>query len=192
MRITLFNNPTRHRQTRGHLRLAQSRGFTLVELLIVVVIIAILAAITVVSYQGMQARARDAQRVQDVKTIAQALEMYYIDNGQYPPGLGSTAINNQWSTTADTSWPNLRNYLVPKYISALPTDPTSTPGANVEVSGFDYAYYRNNLSYCGAAPGQMYILVYRKETSPQQDDLQGACTTNVLYYSGASNYRVVK
>ena len=59
----------------------QRSGFTLVELLIVIVVIAILASISIVAYQGIQSRARDSQLLQDVKTIAKAMEMYYADKG---------------------------------------------------------------------------------------------------------------
>lgn len=59
-------------------------GFTIVELLIVIVVIAILAAISIVAYNGIQQRARDAERAQDIATIQKVLEMYYIDNGTFP------------------------------------------------------------------------------------------------------------
>lgn len=171
-------------------------GFTLVELLIVIVIIAILAAITAVAYNGIQGRARDSQRQGDIKTLAKALEMYYIDNNQYPScsGSGSTTINTSWCTTADGSWALLTSKLVPKYISAMPRDPVSTPNANVETPvGYNYAYFSG--SYCGVAPFQVYILVYRFEATAQSDTLDGACTTPTLGPYGAgnsSNYRVTK
>ena len=62
----------------------QQRGFTIVELLIVIVVIAILAAISIVAYNGIQQRVRDADRVNDVAAIKKALELYYIDKGSYP------------------------------------------------------------------------------------------------------------
>lgn len=161
------------------------------ELLVVIVVIAILAAITIVAYQGIQQRARDAQRAQDVKTIAKALELYYIDNGMFPPGSGTLAGYTSWSTTADASWANLQAYLVPKYISSLPTDPISTPGQAMGTGVYNYSYFAGNGNYCGVGNKQMYIIVYRKEQSLQQNDLIGDCTSNPLLY-GASNYRVVK
>lgn len=60
------------------------RGFTIVELLIVIVVIAILAAITIVSYNGIQARALDARRASDMNTIKKKLEIFYADKGYYP------------------------------------------------------------------------------------------------------------
>lgn len=62
----------------------EQNAFTIVELLIVIVVIAILAVISVVAYNGIQSRARDAGRIQKIKDIAKAIELYKIDNGQYP------------------------------------------------------------------------------------------------------------
>lgn len=59
-------------------------GFTIVELLIVIVVIGILAAITIVAYNGVQARAHDADRVNDMNVIKKALTLFYVDNGYYP------------------------------------------------------------------------------------------------------------
>lgn len=59
-------------------------GFTLVELLIVIVVIAILAAISIVAYNGIQERANAAKINSAVDGYVKLLEMYKIDNGQYP------------------------------------------------------------------------------------------------------------
>jgi len=56
-------------------------GFTIVELLIVIVVIGILAAITIVAYNGVQARARDGIRKSDLSQMAKILKIYTIDNG---------------------------------------------------------------------------------------------------------------
>lgn len=174
----------------------KNNGFTIVELLIVIVVIGILAAITIVAYNGIQSKARDAQRVSDVDLITKALEIYYIDNGRYPGSPaetgGSTTINSGWSTTADASWSRLIDTLSP-YISGIGKDPTSTPGASIVSGvGYNYAYFASTSGYCGAAPYQMYLLVYKMEGSAQKDTLTGTCTTSSLRYSNVSNYRVVK
>jgi prepilin-type N-terminal cleavage/methylation domain-containing protein len=66
----------------------RSRGFTIVELLIVVVVIAILAAITIVSYNGIQNRAYDSSVQNDLENIAKQYEMYKAQSGAnlYPYG----------------------------------------------------------------------------------------------------------
>ncbi len=61
-----------------------SRGFTIVELLIVIVVIGILAALVIVTYAGIQQRARDTERKTDVKGIQGQLEAYWADNAKYP------------------------------------------------------------------------------------------------------------
>jgi prepilin-type N-terminal cleavage/methylation domain-containing protein len=62
------------------------RGFTVVELLIVIVVIGILAALVLNSFAGVQAKARDTQRKTDINAIATQLEACYNDkcNGTYP------------------------------------------------------------------------------------------------------------
>lgn len=171
-------------------------GFTIVELLIVIVVIAILATISIVAYNGVQAKARDSQRKYDIGQLAKALELYYADNGQYPAsaGCGSTTINTSWCTTADASWQNLVNIMKP-YMGNVPSDPTSTPGGNVQFAGnYNYAYFASG-TYCRAVAvptRQTFILVYRLEGSPQTNTLTGDCSTNPLGPYAASNYRVVK
>lgn len=60
------------------------RGFTIVELLIVVVVIAILAAITIVSYNGITGRANASASKSLAATWAKKVEMYQAEEGRYP------------------------------------------------------------------------------------------------------------
>lgn len=170
-------------------------GFTVVELLVVIVVIGILATIVVVAYNGIQQRARDTARTSDVAAIIKALELYYIKNGEYPAAGGSTAINTSWSTTADASWDALVTALEP-HISVLPSDPLSTPGVAVTSSGsngYNYAYYANRSTWCGAGYLQMYILIYRYENLPEENTDVGDCSTNPIGpYGNSSNRRVIK
>jgi len=61
------------------------KGFTLIELLIVVAIIAILAAIAVPNFLEAQIRAKVSRVKADHRTLATAIESYYIDHNGYPP-----------------------------------------------------------------------------------------------------------
>jgi len=65
----------------------KNRGFTIVELLIVVVVIAILAAITIVSYNGITQRAKDASVKNDAASASQVLAIDYINTDTYPTKL---------------------------------------------------------------------------------------------------------
>jgi prepilin-type N-terminal cleavage/methylation domain-containing protein len=60
------------------------RGFTLIELMIVIVILGILMATILPRLSGAQARARDTGRLADLTAISQALELYFDDFGSYP------------------------------------------------------------------------------------------------------------
>lgn len=176
-------------------RAGKQKGFTIVELGIVVAIIAILTAVTVVGYRGMQQRADDTTRENDMKLLTKALDLYYIDKGVYPRGQGSTTINNSWSTTADGSWQNLLNALAP-YATDLPTsDPTNTPGVPTRMSTAGYSYDYFSGSYCGVTDNQMYLLQYRRNGAAQFD-YRGACLNTPTVSLGPNNFtsavRVVK
>lgn len=70
------------------------KGFTLIELMIVIAIIWVLAVTIVPKLTWAQARARDAGRIADLKNISAALETYNNDEWQYP------------KNPATTTWPN--------------------------------------------------------------------------------------
>ncbi|HHH12272.1 MAG TPA: prepilin-type N-terminal cleavage/methylation domain-containing protein, partial [Candidatus Moranbacteria bacterium] len=78
---------------------ATKKGFTLIELLIVIAIIGILASIILVNLAGARAKARDAERLTQIKSVQNALELYFLDNNRYPysdyDGCGGWDVGNQ-------------------------------------------------------------------------------------------------
>lgn len=62
----------------------KSKGFTIVELLIVIVVIGILATLVIVTFTGIQQKARDSKRKTDLGAVQAALESYYSSNNTYP------------------------------------------------------------------------------------------------------------
>ncbi|HEU5121209.1 MAG TPA: prepilin-type N-terminal cleavage/methylation domain-containing protein [Candidatus Saccharimonadales bacterium] len=110
-------------------------GFTIVELLIVIVVIAVLASITVVAYNGVQARAKDAERTSDMQAVAKKLELFYVDNGYYP---GFSQFNT--AAWRQTNLPGLSDSaLTPPGMSAVSLANTATPASSSQ-----YAY-RNGV-----------------------------------------------
>lgn len=117
------------------------KGFTIVELLIVIVVIGILASITIVAYNGIQSRARDASRDNNVKQLKTALELYKADNGFYP-----AACAGGDNSGCNTSY--LSSALVPNYISLVPSS-----------GGLDYVR--------GAAASDSYGILINYEAKPR-------------------------
>ena len=74
-----------------------NKGFTIVELLIVIVVIGILAALVVTTYGGIQAKARNGKRSTDIQVIQTQIEAFYSQSGYYP---SLTDLNSKaWRTT---------------------------------------------------------------------------------------------
>ncbi len=115
------------------LRSAFRRGFTLIELMIVIVILGVLMGTILPRLTGAQSRARDTGRIADLNTIAQALETYYDDNGQYPGENGTEYCLN---TGEDKISPSLSGYLKAQKV---PTPPQSGQKTLSCTGGYVYA-----------------------------------------------------
>ena len=111
----------------------KANGFTLIELLIVISIIGVLASLTLASYGGAQAKARDGVRKSDLAQMKRALELAKSDCQ------GSAYYPNYQGTNGVTGYNDLGTYLTDtdlKYISSAPTDPKNA-------SPYQYGYRTN-------------------------------------------------
>lgn len=63
---------------------SKQKGFTIVELLIVIVVIGILAGLIIVTFSGIQKKARDTERKTDIAALNSHLEAFHASNGHYP------------------------------------------------------------------------------------------------------------
>lgn len=101
-------------------RKTNEQGFTLIEILVVIGIIAVLAAVVLIAINPARqfAQANNSQRTSNVNAILNAVGQYMADHqGQLPPG--------DIDETSDPIDETLCDELIPDYIPALPTDPTS-------------------------------------------------------------------
>jgi len=103
------------------------KGFTLVELLVVITIIAILSVVAYTAIGGQTVQARDAKRKQDLSTMQSALELYFVEFARYP------AVLENGEATLAAGWKIPR-----KYLSEIPIDPTTESG---------YYYWTNDTEY---------------------------------------------
>ncbi len=98
-------------------------GFTLIEILVVVVIIGILGAIIVPNLLGRPDQARITAAQSDLRNLANALDIYRLDNFQYP----STDQGLEALVSKPSGFPEPKNYNPDGYIKKLPTDPWGSP-----------------------------------------------------------------
>jgi prepilin-type N-terminal cleavage/methylation domain-containing protein len=148
----------------------QRKGFTLLELCIVIAIIGILSTIAFISLNRARAKARDAKRIGDMEQLQTILELYAADHqneypNEYPPSPGSGFIHG-WICINDTvegdCWqspgegPDLWIPALNPYAKKLPSDPRGIP---------DWIAYQYKQS-----PVYGYVMLFRMESNAPQNE----------------------
>lgn len=137
-------------KSKQSLRLFQ-KGFTLVEILVVISIISVLATVMLGSFRSSQARGRDTQRKSDLKQVSSALELYYSDYNKYPDTLTWGSEFTDYKTS---------------YFKVLPKDP---------VSSQNYVY-----RIVDSPANQKFQLFARLENSEDINCLSGDCNNPLI------------
>ncbi|CAN5504802.1 type II secretion system major pseudopilin GspG [soil metagenome] len=121
--------------------LRQQRGFTLIEIMVVIVILGILAALVVPRVMGRADDARITATKTEISQIMQALNLYRLDNSRYPTQEQGLAALVTKPTTGQIP----QNWRAGGYLSKLPVDPWKAPYRylipglhNQEVEVFSY------------------------------------------------------
>ncbi|HDT4958724.1 TPA: type II secretion system major pseudopilin GspG [Enterobacter kobei] len=97
----------------------RQRGFTLMELMVVIVIMGVLASLVVPNLMGNKDRADRQKAASDIIALENALDMYKLDNHRYP----TTEQGLEALITAPAQAPRAENYNPDGYIRRLPADP---------------------------------------------------------------------
>lgn len=149
------------------------KGFTLLEILLVIAAIGILAAIVIVAINPNRqlAQARDAERSSEINTLYKALNQYLIDNGEYPSEVAGIAGGTYGEVCAEgVSLTDCQNAgliylgdLVPDYIAGIPSDP--------QTSGNSAGYH---IHVSPASASAIAVL----ETDSEQDDVVSVGTVS--------------
>ncbi|MES2876642.1 MAG: prepilin-type N-terminal cleavage/methylation domain-containing protein [Patescibacteria group bacterium] len=162
------------------------RGFTIVELLIVIVVIGILAAITIVAYNGISERARFTSMRSDLSQINKLVQLYYAQNGSYPitPSSGTGCSSGYWCGFDQATNDNFIPGIVPTYTSSLPQLPTVNGNNDTYIykspSGTDYKLVRYNGAVLSASEQAAFADMRTSGcTSPLDTDRWGYWSSTV-------------
>src|SRR3989344_8006301 len=146
-------------------------GFTLIELLVVISIIAVLVGVASVSYSNAQKKARDNRRKSDLKSVQQALELYFQQNGKYPDLHSETGGRYYMACNVpgDSSWKDWGTEFScdengaadpPKivYMKTLPKDP-------LNITGVDTTPYFQYIDILHPTDPQYYVISAKLENT---------------------------
>ncbi len=103
--------------------LKRNAGFTLIEVMVVVVIIAILGSIVIPKIMDKPDQARIAKAKQDIRAIESALNLYKLDNYNYP----STDQGLEALVKKPTGTPEAKHWKEGGYLARVPMDPWDHP-----------------------------------------------------------------
>lgn len=95
------------------LRRKKQAGFTLIEIMVVVVILGVLAALVVPSIMDRPEHARQVRAKQDVRTLVNAINLYRLDNFDYPSDLSQLVSGNYLDKVPKDPWNNDYQYRNP-------------------------------------------------------------------------------
>jgi prepilin-type N-terminal cleavage/methylation domain-containing protein len=139
-----------------------TRGFTIVEVIVVVIVIGILVAVGIAVSNQIQANARNTERAADVALLANALEQYYRDNKVYPSCANMTQSG---SVVASNVLKGLDRGALVAPSAPSGTDNSISCTALSEGAGPDnYAYVGNSGTDCSTGNFcYQYTLQYRQE-----------------------------
>ena len=163
------------------------RGFTIIEIAVVIFVIAILATVLFVGYNTVQNQSRDTKRTNDILVLGSLLDRYYLANGSYPAGCGDDPCPTGawWGFQA----PDLIS--VSTTLNQLTTIlGTSSLGTiDPQISGSQLPFIGKNYLISNSVPG--YIYRGGQSMLPPNDGGSGSIGIFYLTEQGSSRYCTV-
>jgi prepilin-type N-terminal cleavage/methylation domain-containing protein len=167
----------------------KQKGFTVVELLVVIAVVAILATITLVSYRNVQAKARDTERKTEVQAIADGIKLYRLKNGndiQNGSGCGSSGNGQGWFAYETGAAPYTKSILTclkeAGYLDGDMIDPSNcvttsvaAPGTTCKPTGYTYMKY--TCTYQGQTVSAIYARLETEDHTSDLDNFDGGANT---------------
>ena len=169
------------------------KGFTIVELLIVIVVIAILAAVTIVAYTGIQNHAKTSALISSLESVAKHLETYRYTSGgaseTYPSSLAQTTISSSGYPIGYYPANANRYYCIDAsagstYYYQTSADPTQRPGTCPVSNGMIH-WWPLNGDTTDFVSGVDSATVYSATPTTGQN---GKANSAYLFANGSANY----
>lgn len=140
-------------------KLNKIKGFTVVELLVVISIIGVLASVILTNLDNARGLARDAVRILDMREIQTGLALYYFKNNTFPPAITDTCTGaGGWDYGPCTDGAVVDNTFISDlvtggYMPIVPVDPLGD-------TSHHYRYYVYNAGTfgCPVEKGRFYVL----------------------------------
>lgn len=136
------------------------KGFTIVELVVIIIVISIISSLAMISYSQIQRESRNEQRITHIAILMNELEKFYDRHGEYPPGCPDTTCTSSMHLTNTSSAALTSTTSLTTLQSILPDirddfgDPQSTnvtmPFKNRTIAETKYYYFGGTVNDTGS------------------------------------------